>query len=240
MMKKTTKKKTKKINPNRKAIVKKPGEKPHLTYDEIEWIKALLAVNTTKKAVADITNRSADTITRISKLNEEEIEQYRSIKRKAFINKAWEKIEMLLKQVTEGKCAFATINQITTAMGTIYDKAALASGEVTERVEVKKDESELVFDLAVPGLDKEDIEVTLHDNVMTISYEKKEESEEEKNCFLVRELKKSSFSRSLKLDETFIIDEEEEIISELKNGLLKIIIPLKREKKKESIKVKIL
>ena len=100
------------------------------------------------------------------------------------------------------------------------------------------DESELIFDLAVPGLEKEDIEVTFHDNVLSVSYEKEEEKE--KNCFLIRELKKSSFNRSWKLNETFIIDEEEEIVSELKNGLLKIVIPLKREKKKQSIKVKIL
>jgi hypothetical protein len=141
--KKTTKKKLvkKKVaSPKEAATVdqaedSKGKEKPRLTFDEIEWIKALLAVNTSKKKVADETGRSWDTIDRIGKLNEEEIEKYRDIKRKEFVCKAWEKINLLLDKVTDSKCIFATVSQITTAMGTIYDKAALASGEATDRVQ---------------------------------------------------------------------------------------------------------
>jgi len=142
--KKTVKKKVVKKKASKKKVVpEKELIQPQLNYDEIEYIKALLAVNTSKQRVAVEVGHSWATIDRISKLNDKEIEGFRDIKRKEFIKKAWQKIEMLLRQVTEGKCAFATINQVTTAMGTIYDKAALASGEATERVEVKKDESEL-------------------------------------------------------------------------------------------------
>lgn len=137
--KKTVKKKAVK-KPRVKKILPPPrgeGIKPHLTYDEIEWIKALLAVTPSKQRVADETKRSWATIDKISKLKEEEIEIYRAIKRKGFIKKAWEKIDMLMDKITDGKCAFATVNQITTAMGTVYDKAALASGDVTDRSEVE-------------------------------------------------------------------------------------------------------
>lgn len=144
MAKKVVKKKTvkKKVAKKRKAKSRKisvPGgaKQPQLTYDEIECIKALLSVNTSKQKVADEVGHSWATIDKISKLNDEEIEGFRDIKRKEFIKKAWEKIEMLLRQVTERKCAFATVNQVTTAMGTIYDKAALASGEATERTELE-------------------------------------------------------------------------------------------------------
>lgn len=145
MAKKVVKKKTvrKKAKPKKIDKPKKgKGSKPHLNLGEIEWIKALSATESIQE-VARQTGRSTDTVRRIKAMNEDEISQYRTQKKKEFVAKCHEKMWMLLNQVTEGKCAFATVNQITTAMGTVYDKAALASGDVTDRVEVKKDESEL-------------------------------------------------------------------------------------------------
>ncbi len=128
----------KKINKPAKGV----GSKPHLNLGEIEWIKALVATESIQETARQ-TGRSTDTVRRIKAMNEDEISQYRIQKKKEFVARCHEKMWMLLNQVTEGKCAFATVNQVTTAMGTIYDKAALASGDVTDRVEVKKDESEM-------------------------------------------------------------------------------------------------
>lgn len=115
----------------------KPQQRPPLNYYEIEVIKAYLAVEKSIREVARKTGRSADTIRRIRDLKEEDIEYYRSLKRKEFVLKAWEKIDMLTDEITRGKCFMASVNQITTALGTMYDKAALASGEATQRAEIE-------------------------------------------------------------------------------------------------------
>lgn len=151
MVKKKAKKKIAKKKIVKKKS-KKKGEKPRLTYDEIEWIKALLVINTSMREVARQTGRSVGTIKRISDVNEDEIEQYRTVKKKEFIFKAWEKIFMLLDLVTQGKCYFATVSQITTAMGTIYDKAALAGGEATDRIHVHKYDESKLSDLSIDEL----------------------------------------------------------------------------------------
>jgi len=103
-----------------------------------------------------------------------------------------------------------------------------------------EDESKLIFELAIPGLDKENIEITYHENALTFSYKKEEEEEDNsKKYFLTRELKKSSFSRSWKFDDSIVVDENKEIISKLEKGLLTVCIPIQTENKKEPIKLQI-
>lgn len=155
MAKKTVKKKaTKKKAVKRKGRLprSKTGLQPRLSYDEVEYIKALLVVTPSLTEVARITGHARDTIRKIRDINADELDGYRQLKTKDFIKKSWEKIDMLMEQVTRGKCAFATVNQVTTALGTIYDKAALASGGVTERIQVNNSEEERLSRLSIKEL----------------------------------------------------------------------------------------
>ena len=108
-----------------------------LHYDEIEYIRVLIATIPNLSEISRITGRSRSTILKIKKFSQDEISSYRHLKTKEFVKKAWEKIELLIKAINDGKCAFASVNQLTTAIGTLYDKAALASGDVTDRTEHK-------------------------------------------------------------------------------------------------------
>jgi len=136
------KKRKKRIKKPRKSTLKLtpsvPTEyKSRLHYDEIEYIRALCATIPNLSEIERITGRSRDTIRKIKKFSQDEISSYRQLKTKEFVKKAWEKIELLIKAINDGKCAFASVNQLTTAIGTLYDKAALASGDVTGRTEHK-------------------------------------------------------------------------------------------------------
>jgi len=135
-------KKRKRIKKPRKSSLRLTPSAPaplksRLHYDEIEYIKALCATIPNLSEIERITGRSRDTIRRIRDFNQDEIHGYRQLKRREFVKKAWEKIELLIKAINDGKCAFASVNQLTTAIGTLYDKAALASGDVTNRTEHK-------------------------------------------------------------------------------------------------------
>lgn len=88
----------------------------------------------------------------------------------------------------------------------------------------EKDDRYLIY-LSVPGLSKEDLSISLKDDLITIKY-KKENNEDEKFSFI------NSFKKSY-----FIPNDvsEEGINANVKNGILEIILPKSKEKNKERI-----
>ena len=62
--------------------------------------------------------------------------------------------------------------------------------ELKDRYEVKAE---------LPGLDEKDIELTLEDGLLTISGEKKAETEEKEKGYYLKECSYGSFSRSVRL-----------------------------------------
>src|SRR5215207_5553592 len=74
------------------------------------------------------------------------------------------------------------------------------STEVTEwapAIDVVTEDGNLVIRAELPGVNQEDVDITLHNNVLTISGERKAEQEEERGGYYVRERRYGSFSRSL-------------------------------------------
>jgi len=68
-------------------------------------------------------------------------------------------------------------------------------------VNIKENTGHFAIELAVPGFKKEDLKVNVKDGVLTISSEKKLESEEEKKGYTRKEFSYASFSRSFALPE---------------------------------------
>ena len=60
----------------------------------------------------------------------------------------------------------------------------------------------------VPGRKKEDFKITVDKNILTVSFEKKEEQKEESKQFIKREFVTQSFKRSFTLDEKINADED--------------------------------
>lgn len=98
-------------------------------------------------------------------------------------------------------------------------------------INVKEQESTLDLELAVPGLKKEDFKITLEEGILTISSEKEESEEEEKNDYIRKEYSYNSFCRTFSLPET--IDENKDIKATYNDGVLKIVL-----NKKENLKAK--
>ena len=90
--------------------------------------------------------------------------------------------------------------------------------------------------VALPGLEKKDINLDINEGVITISGERKFENEEKGKNFYSVETRYGTFSRSFNIPE--LVDAEK-IEASYKNGILKVDLP-KDEKKalKTSIKVK--
>ena len=93
-------------------------------------------------------------------------------------------------------------------------------------VNILEKENSFFVELAVPGKKKEDFNIALEDQVLTISSETKHENEEkdEKGKYTRKEFSYSSFKRSFTLPD--MVDEEK-INAKYEEGVLKIEIPKK-------------
>lgn len=94
---------------------------------------------------------------------------------------------------------------------------------------IKEKEDRFEVDLAVPGFEKEDINIELHDNVLTISSEKSDEKEEKDTHYSRREFSFAAFTRSFRLPDNV---NENDIKAKVKNGVLSVHIPKAQEMKK--------
>ncbi|MGK7389918.1 MAG: Hsp20/alpha crystallin family protein [Candidatus Cyclobacteriaceae bacterium M2_1C_046] len=97
-------------------------------------------------------------------------------------------------------------------------------------VNISETENDFKLEVAAPGMKKEDFNIVVNDNVLTISSEKtREEREEEK--FTRREFSYEAFQRRFTLPKTV---DEENINASYKDGVLEISIPKKEEAKRKS------
>lgn len=100
-------------------------------------------------------------------------------------------------------------------------------------VNISEQKDEYLLSLAAPGLKKEDFRIDVNGNVLTISSEKEESSEEKNKKFSRKEYSYSSFSRSFTLPEEI---NQEKIEARYVDGVLKISLPRNEEVKRLSAK----
>jgi HSP20 family protein len=86
------------------------------------------------------------------------------------------------------------------------------------------------LELNVPGRNKEDFKIQVDEDLLTISFEVKEEKETEEYKTLRREFAFKSFKRSFKLDENV---DAKNIQAKYENGLLKLFVPKKEVVKEQ-------
>lgn len=95
-------------------------------------------------------------------------------------------------------------------------------------VNVKENDTSFELELAVPGKAKDDFNIEIDRNVLTISSEFKNENEEmdDEGRYTLKEFSYSSFRRSFTLPETV---NSENINASYENGVLNVTLPKKEE-----------
>jgi len=94
-------------------------------------------------------------------------------------------------------------------------------------VNIKEGEKSYELEFAVPGLNKKDFNIDLNHNVLTVSYEKKNEEAKTEENYTRREYSYESFQRSFTLPEGKI--NYDKIKANYKDGILKIELPKRDE-----------
>ncbi len=124
----------------------------------------------------------------------------------------------------------ARLNDADFALSTVFNDffrmvpADLSGKEVFPKLDVHEDEKAVHVKAEIPGLEEKDLDVTLKENTLTISGEKKEEkTEEDKNRnYYYCERSFGSFTRTIVLPEGIKADE---VKANYKNGILDIELP---------------
>lgn len=93
-------------------------------------------------------------------------------------------------------------------------------------VNIKESEKNFELELAIPGQKREDFNVEVDDNVLTISMETRVEDESVTDNYTRKEFSYSSFSRSFTLPETI---DETKIDASYRDGILRVLLPKKEE-----------
>lgn len=96
-------------------------------------------------------------------------------------------------------------------------------------VNIKENDNQFTVEVAVPGMEKEDFQIDLDNNILTISSEKKTENEETNDKYTRREYSYQSFKRSFTLPKNVV--DSDKIAATYKNGELVIAIPKREEAK---------
>ena len=103
-------------------------------------------------------------------------------------------------------------------------------------VDVRDNGKEIVIEAELPGVEEEDLSVSMSDGVLTIKGEKKFEHEEEKGDYQRMERYYGNFRRSMRLPDSI---DDEKIEAKLNKGVLTVKIAKRPEAVKEERKIKI-
>ncbi len=102
-------------------------------------------------------------------------------------------------------------------------------------LDVAEHENNSVVVAELPGVLKEDLKVSVQENVLTISGERKGVSLPEKSGWIRNEISSGKFSRTIELPHAV---NTAEISAELKNGVLRITLPKAEQARTREIQVK--
>ncbi len=115
----------------------------------------------------------------------------------------------------------------------VFDPEA-AEASRSPKVDIFDDGGNFVLSAELPGVSKEDLNIDIKDNRLTIKGEKKLENKTEKERYLRVERSYGVFERTFFLDENV---DRENIKAEYKDGVLRLTLPRKQEEASKKIEV---
>jgi HSP20 family protein len=104
------------------------------------------------------------------------------------------------------------------------DRGSRSTQEITAwapAIDVIQRDDDLVVRAELPGVTPDEVDITIQNNVLTISGRISEEREEEREGYLVRERRTGMFRRSLQLPQEV---DEDDVSARFEDGVLEVVI----------------
>lgn len=103
-------------------------------------------------------------------------------------------------------------------------------------VDVYEEKGNIVAKMSLPEVNTEDINISVEDNILVISAKRDEEKEIDKQDYYSKEIRRGSFSRSVRLPKSV---EAAHATAEYKDGVLKISAPVLSGAEEKAVKIEI-
>ena len=136
-----------------------------------------------------------------------------------------DQIDRVFEEFTHG---FSSPSQIL--------QSGFGHGDIVPKMDLSEDDEVLTVKLDIPGVDEENIDVTLADNVLTVKGEKKSESEDKEKDYHLVERRYGRFQRSLKLPYEVLSDK---VTARYDKGVLTISMPKSEQLESKARKIPI-
>ena len=108
--------------------------------------------------------------------------------------------------------------------------------EFVPNVSLKETDKEFVLTAEVPGISKDELDVAISEDSVTIKGERKEEKEKREANYHCRESSYGAFERVIPLPSTVVADKAK---AKLKDGVLSLTLPKSEVSKVKETKVKV-
>ena len=112
----------------------------------------------------------------------------------------------------------------------------LRGGELFPTVDISETPQEYVIRAEIPGMRKEDTKLSIHNNVLTLSGEKKSEAKHEDKKYHRVESYYGAFQRSFVLPDAIKPDK---VSAAFKDGVLTVTVPKAEEAKEKTVDIKV-
>src|SRR5947199_1334474 len=115
-----------------------------------------------------------------------------------------------------------------------FDDEGLMRGAWMPSVDIYENKDQIVLEAELPGMNREDFELTIENNVLTLRGERRFEKKDEADNYHRVERAYGAFSRSFTLPQTV---SSEGATAEYKNGVLRVVLHKREEVKARRLEV---
>ena len=128
------------------------------------------------------------------------------------------------------------VNRLFTGnMARSFDEEGIARGAWSPSVDIYENKDQIVLEAELPGMKREDFDVSVENNVITLRGERHFEKKEESDNYHRVERAYGSFTRSFTLPNTVTA---EGATADYANGVLRVSLPKREETKARRIEIK--
>lgn len=103
-------------------------------------------------------------------------------------------------------------------------------------VDIYEKDNNIIAEMNLPGINPDNIEVSVEDNYLKISGSREESKEEKKKHYYSKEIRRGSFERVVRLPSSV---QRDKVLAEFKNGELTITLPKSKETNSNKIKIEV-
>lgn len=115
-----------------------------------------------------------------------------------------------------------------------FDDEGIARGAWNPSVDIYENKDQIVLEAELPGMNREDFDLSVENNVLTLRGERRFEKKDESDNYHRVERSYGSFSRSFTLPQTV---SAEGAVAEYTNGVLRVTLPKREEVKARRIEI---